>query len=102
MRGNDHCDDDFEWDRGKAADNIRDHGGVTFEAACNVFADPFSYEFEDARQDYGEQRFVIIGAIGQGRLLTVVSTPRGHRTRIISAWQSTPEERRKYHEANRR
>jgi uncharacterized protein len=102
MVGNDYRDDDFEWDCGKAADNVRNHDGVSFEIGCKVFADPFSYEFEDTRQDYGEQRFVVIGAIGQGQLLTVVSTPRGHRTRIISAWISTREERRKYHEANRR
>jgi hypothetical protein len=33
-------DEEFEWDDGKAADNLRDHG-IAFDKAVKAFADPF-------------------------------------------------------------
>ena len=50
----------FEWNKSKAKDNFDRHG-VSFELAKEVFKDPFAVEFFDDRQDYGEERFVIIG-----------------------------------------
>jgi uncharacterized DUF497 family protein len=46
-------DDDFEWDDDKAAHNLAAHG-VSFEAAREVFKDPFAIEYEDNREHYGE------------------------------------------------
>jgi uncharacterized DUF497 family protein len=91
-------DDDFEWDDDKAAQNAADHG-VTFEAARLVFDDPFAIEREDQREQYGEDRYVILGMV-QDRLLTVAYTMRGARKRIISARYAEPRERRRYHEEN--
>lgn len=90
--------EEFEWSDVKAASNIADHG-VTFEQATGVFDDPFAVEFTDDREDYGEERLVIIG-MTEGRLLTVVFTEREHSTRIISARKPEPYERRMYHEEN--
>ena len=62
----------FEWDDGKAAANVAKHG-VSFEQAREAFKDPFAVEFEDDRRDYGENRYILLGMVGD-RLL-VLSTP---------------------------
>lgn len=43
-----------------------------------------------------EGRYVAIGYSRRGRILTVVHEARGERERIISAWRSTREERKRY------
>jgi len=91
---------DFEWDNAKAAQNYAKHG-VTFEAACDVFKDPFAIEEIDDRHDYGEERWTIIGA-ARGRLLFVAYTMRNDSVRIISARAAEPYEEREYHEQNAR
>lgn len=91
-------DDDFEWDDAKAAQNYADHG-VTFETAKEVFRDPFAIERLDDREDYGEDRYVIVGMIDD-RVLCVTYTLRNGATRIISARAAEPHERRRYHEDN--
>lgn len=88
----------FEWDEIKAAKNYAAHG-VRFEAAREVFKDPFAIEWLDDREPYGEDRFVIIG-MTEGRLLYVAYTMRGDVIRIISARGAEPYERRRYHEEN--
>jgi hypothetical protein len=91
-------DYEFEWDEAKAAQNYADHG-VTFEAARRAFDDPFAIERLDDREDYGEDRYVIIGMV-DGRILCVVYTLRNGAIRIISARGAEPHERRRYHEDN--
>ena len=87
---------EFEWDEDKAKSNIQKHG-VTFEEAAEVFFDPF-YQTGNASTD-DEQRDFIIGYSLSQRLLLVVYTKRGERTRIISARPTTRSERRLYEEA---
>jgi uncharacterized DUF497 family protein len=89
-------DDAFQWDDRKAADNTAKHG-VRFEAARDVFKDPFAVDWLDERQDYGEDRFAIVG-MAQNRLLFVAYAMRGDRIRIISARGAEPYEQRRYHE----
>jgi uncharacterized DUF497 family protein len=69
---------------------------VTFEEAAEVFFDPF-YQRGDASTD-DEQRDFIIGYSLSQRLLLVVYTERGERTRIISARPATRSERKLYEE----
>jgi len=88
----------FEWDAAKAARNEADHG-VTFDVAMLVFADPFALEWRDDREDYGEDRYVVLGMV-DGRVLYVAYTMRGDAIRIISARGAEPNERRRYHEEN--
>jgi uncharacterized DUF497 family protein len=88
----------FEWDAAKAERNASDHG-VTFDNATLVFDDAFALEWLDDREDYGEDRFVIIGMV-DGRLLYVAYTMRADVYRIISARGAEPNERRQYHEEN--
>lgn len=89
-------DDIFQWDEQKAASNYAKHG-VSFEAARDVFKDPFAIEQIDDRQNYGEERFTIIG-MARGRLLFVAYAMRGEAIRIISARAAEPYEQRCYHE----
>ncbi len=90
--------DEFEWDDGKAARNLRDHK-VTFEMAREAFADFFGVEREDTRQAYGEARYILIG-MAEGQLLHITYTLRGERIRIISARLAEPREKRRSHEQN--
>jgi uncharacterized DUF497 family protein len=45
----------------------------------------------------GERRFVTLGMDALGRVLVVVHTPRGNRTRLISARKASRSEREQYH-----
>ena len=90
--------DDFEWDKAKAAANLAKHG-ESFEQARQDFADPFAIDFVDDREDYGEDRVILFGMV-ETRLLVVAHTLRGDKVRIISAREAEPHERRKYHEEN--
>lgn len=92
--------EEFEWDDAKAASN-RDLHGVSFDDACLVFRDPFAIELIDDREDYGEERYALVGT-AKGVVLVVVHTERADRNRIISARRAEPNERRFYHEANNR
>jgi uncharacterized DUF497 family protein len=88
----------FEWNKSKAADNFDRHG-VAFDLAKEVFKDPFAVEFLDDRQDYGEERFVIIGLVAT-HLLYVAYTERWDAIRIISARRATKHEQETYFEEN--
>ncbi len=74
-------DDEFAWDDEKAARNLALRG-VTFDAARLAFHDLFAVEREDIRQDYGEQRFILLGMV-ENRLLHVTYTSsRTHSNRL--------------------
>jgi uncharacterized DUF497 family protein len=89
----------FEWDDEKAARNIRDHEGVTFEQAALAFRDPFAVEWIDEREDYGEERCILLGMIS-GQLLYVAYTERDENIRIISARRATRHEQNIYFRYN--
>lgn len=87
---------DFEWDRNKAAENIKNHD-VSFDAASLVFFDDWAIEdFDDAHSDDEEKRFIVVGLAGN-RLLRVVYTVR-EKIRIITAEKARPFERDAYNE----
>jgi uncharacterized protein len=89
----------FEWDSTKARANLRLHG-VSFEFATAVFTDPFAIELLDDRENYGEERFVIIGMAERYVLVTVAYTEREGRIRMISARRATRDEQDQYFEQN--
>jgi uncharacterized DUF497 family protein len=88
----------FEWDETKAAENYLRHG-VEFEIARQVFGDPFAIEQLDDREDYGEDRLILIG-MGSGIVLTIVYTERDARIRLISARRATKHEQDEYFTQN--
>ena len=86
----------YEWDRAKAAANLRQHG-VDFEDAIPALEDPNRIEEADDRFDYDEERDIVIG-MATGGILFVVATYRGEQTRrIISARKATKHEEDRYH-----
>jgi uncharacterized protein len=90
---------EFEWHKAKAEANFRRHG-VSFDLAKTVFNDPFAIERVDDREDFGEERFVIIGAAEGRVLLFVAYTEREERIRIISARRATQYEQDDYFQQN--
>ncbi len=85
--------EDIEWDDDKARLNLRKHG-VGFVEACEAFDDLNATETEDV-MIYGEQRFLLVDA-SKTRLLAVIFTERGDKTRIISAREVSSNERKNY------
>ena len=87
----------FEWDPEKAAQNLSHHG-VSFEEASRAFRDPLSRTIHDPDHSEDEDRFLLLGESGPGRLLVVSHTERGRRVRIISARVAGRRERKTYQE----
>ena len=83
----------FEWDKAKAAANIRKHG-IAFEEAQSVFYDEFAVQFFDDDHSPDEERFLLLGMSAGARLLLVCHCERdaGLAIRIISARKATRRE----------
>jgi uncharacterized protein len=71
----------FEWDDAEAEANFRKHE-VRFEHAAEACEDTDALIELDDSEDYGEDRFILIGRAADG-VLTVVYTERNDRVRII-------------------
>ncbi len=90
----------FEWDDQKNASNLKKHG-VRFETAARVFLDPWFVMEEDRLVD-GEVRWRTIGEVDGESLLLVIhlhgvdEEDEAEVVRIISARETTPQERRRY------
>jgi uncharacterized DUF497 family protein len=85
----------FEWDPGKAAENLKKHG-VGFPEAATVFGDPLEMTIPDSDHSEGETRFLSLGLSSGNRLLVVAYTEREDRIRVIHARVAAPRERRLY------
>ncbi len=86
---------EFEFDPAKARANHRKHG-VSFAHAEQALRDDMAVTIEDP-DAVDEQRFVTLGMDALGRVLVVVHTQRGERTRVISARKASTGESEKYH-----
>jgi len=86
---------DIEFDPEKAASNLKKHG-VSFSDAEQALRDLSAVTSDDPDAE-GEQRFVTLGMDALNRLLVVVHTPRGQRSRVISARKASPSEAEQYH-----
>ncbi|MGP1522754.1 BrnT family toxin [Treponema sp.] len=83
----------FEWDYEKEQRNIKLHK-ISFETAKLVFNDTHRIELFDLNHSGMEDRLITIGKVD--KVLFVVHTERGNKTRIISARTATKAERRLY------
>jgi len=72
---------------------------LTIEQAAAAFSDKFAVEWIDEREDYGEERSVLLG-MTDGQLLYVAYTERGDAIRIISARRATRHEHDIYYRQN--
>ncbi|MDR1947756.1 MAG: BrnT family toxin [Desulfovibrio sp.] len=80
----------FEWDN-KKSDACFQERGFDFAYAARAFLDPDRSIRKDARHDYGESRYILLGKI-ESRLFCVAYTPRGDVIRIISARKANSRE----------
>ena len=88
----------FEWDKDKAATNLKKHK-VSFDEGSTVFDDPLAYIFDDEDHSIHEHREIIIGHSLIQRLLVVGFTERiEDLIRIFSARLATKRERKDYEE----
>ena len=86
----------FELDPEKASLNWTRHK-VQLETAALVFADPLRIERRDdsAGNTAGEERWQTLGKVD--KVLFVVYTERGEKTRLISARAANKAEKRSYY-----
>jgi uncharacterized protein len=88
----------FEWDRRKAAANLRKHG-VSFDEASTIFHDPLALIFDDEDHSGDEPREIAIVHSITGRLLLASFVERQENViRIISGRLTTTRERDDYEE----
>ena len=80
----------FEWDENKNELNIRKHG-VDFEDVKNIFNYP-SMTLMDTRDEYGEDRWQVIGWISAILGVVVYTERTGNVILIISARKATKYE----------
>jgi uncharacterized protein len=66
----------FEWNRRKAATNLKKHS-VSFEEAASVVAEAQAQIFPDEDHSVGEEREIIVGYSSMTRLLLVCFTEIG-------------------------
>ncbi|HLL31910.1 MAG TPA: BrnT family toxin [Allosphingosinicella sp.] len=71
-----------------------EHRGLDFADAERVFAGP-GIMVEDDRRDYGEDRYVTYGRLGD-RLVAIVWTPRDDVRHVISMRKANEREQRRY------
>lgn len=91
----------FEWDKRKAALNLRKHG-ITFDEASTVFNNPLACIFDDEDHSGDEPREIIIGHSVIDRPLVVSFTERDHGViRIINARLATKTEREDYEQSEK-
>lgn len=86
---------EFEWDRLKAARNLKKHR-VSLDEAVTVFYDPLAATFDDPDHSVGERRLITIGYSSHQRLLVVAHAERGRNVRIISARLANARERKNH------
>jgi len=86
---------EIEFDTAKAKSNFAKHR-VSFAHAEQALRDPLAVTIEDPDAD-GERRSVTLGMDALGRIFIMVHTPRGNRTRLISARKASQGETEQYH-----
>jgi len=80
--------DEFEFDEAKSQANLDKHG-IDFVAAQGLWQDPYLLEIRAKSED--EQRFLLIGKIGE-KYWSAVVTYRDARIRLISVRRSRKKE----------
>jgi uncharacterized DUF497 family protein len=80
-------DDFFDWDEANIR-HIARHNVTPEEAEQVILGYPLDLEVQFSGQEAEEVRYLQLGATASGRVLQVLSTWRGDKTRIISAWEA--------------
>lgn len=89
----------FVWDESKRLSNLQKHG-LDFRDAADIFSF-FALTKIDDRQDYGEDRWIVVGLL-EGRTVVLVYVELENDTRrVISLRKATNHERAEYQKALR-
>ncbi len=83
----------FEWDETKNLENIRKHR-IDFADVPGMFDNSMLIEL-DERFDYGEDRWIGIGFLGNGVAVIVCTERQNNIVRIISARRANRYERQR-------
>lgn len=86
---------EFEWDEKKNKINAATHG-FSFDMAPQFFSKGILKKL-DTRKNYGEQRFIALGKIGDTVASTVYTIRKSNVYRIISMRRANRNERKTYH-----
>ncbi len=89
---------DYEWNEAKAKANLAKHGDSFYEAAAALASDPDELAAPDPL-DPSRTHSLVMSL--RARVLLVVTTEAGNRTRIISARKAEPHEQRTYDQEKR-
>jgi uncharacterized DUF497 family protein len=89
---------EYEWDEAKAAANLSKHGISFDEAAAALDSDPDEFAVADP-VDPSRTASLVMSL--RARVLFVVTTEAGPRTRIITARKAEPHEQRIYDQEKR-
>ena len=94
----------FEWDLGKAIQNIHKHK-ISFERAVTIFLDPNAISIFDEEHSHEEERWITLGIDCNGILLVICHTYRvidvsSTQIRVISARKATTIEQKQYEGSN--
>ena len=81
----------FTWDEKKRKLNLAKHG-IDFRDAAIIFDGPL-VTVDDAREDYGEPRYVALGILVDV-VVSLIYTERGDQIRIISIRKALRHETR--------
>jgi uncharacterized DUF497 family protein len=88
---------EFDWDEAN-----REH-----IAAHNLRPDEVEYAMRNVALDVdfeireGEERVIQVGATARGRIITIVSTLREHKVRVVTAFDASRRRRREYEDWRR-
>jgi len=86
---------EFEWDEANQRHLAR-HNVTPQEAEEVVLGDPLDIELQTAEGSGGEERILHVGETRKGRILELVSTWRGGKARILSAWDAPRQSKLDY------
>jgi uncharacterized protein len=86
----------YSFDPAKQASNIKKHG-LDLADARKVIESAMTVTFEDRRVDYGEERFVTLGPLGDTLVVIVTAETEDH-IRIISMRKADRHEQAIYRE----
>ena len=85
---------EFDWDA-ENRKHIARHGITPAEAEEIILIEPLE---AGVQQHESEERVLCFGRTKAGRLLTILYTERRGKTRIVTAYEMTKEQRRLYFE----
>ena len=84
----------FEWDEAKNLANIRKHH-LDFADAEEIFDGP-TLTVPDLREDYGEDRWIVVGVIHGTTVVAIVAERESETLRVISLRKATRNEQKQY------